>query len=142
MSAHRRAVIAFHHQLGFAFRRLRLSHDWLVRELLPVAKLLQKTISIQLVQEFAARDGAKWPRWRPRAVDHGKKHCNLAKDMFGDVTGELLTTRKLMAHDTEETMAPELSCSETESWAESWAGAATRERKHPQDEITCSCTAQ
>ena len=126
MAVRRGALRAFHHQIGYAVRRLRHGCPVMAGELLPTVHELQKKI-VQISPRVA--DGGcevKWPPWRQNKLKQLRQQhqpqqeveCNF---LGAEADDNIVTKRALQQHDTDETCFTEGGgdiISDTETWAD------------------------
>ena len=106
MAMRRGALRAFHHQVGYATRRLLQSCPVMSKKLLPTVRTLQ--VKVKELSPVAAENGCevKWPTWS------GSVDCEARSTV---------TKRRLQQHDTGTTCATEddvQTISATESWVD------------------------
>jgi hypothetical protein len=127
MAVRRGALRAFHHQVGYAMRRLRHGCPVLAGELLPAVHELQK--KIVHISPAVAEKGCdcRWPPWRrPTTETHQHRHPEQElEELQGSVSMAApllpLPKRSFQQQDTEETClngGDTQTISETEPWAD------------------------
>ena len=121
MSSHRGAIMAFHNQIGYAFRLLKRRHKVLAAEVLPASHDLRQKVSHMIAEHPGPRIDTSWPSWKGKQVNNEAARLHSAG----------LSLRKLEVHNTDSTMPPDDSGSDTETWTDGWL-ISTEHNAQPQ----------
>ena len=140
----REALRAFHHQIGFAYRRLKQGSPALAAMLRPATRTLQTGIR-DCGHSVAPGGQAKWPPWEKSTRCSQQRKCCKQIDVQSSMADPCQMNthtihvgsnhKVLKQHDTNETDIPAAedddAISLTESWADSSvsAGALSAKRR-------------
>ena len=144
--ASRGALRAFHHQIGFAFRRLKHSSPAFASTLLPAIRSVQTGID-ECAPQVARGGHAMWPPWRgkkrsrqqqqqqPQQLSTDSTTVLFPNGSLGQL-GMVWSSRALKQHNTDETGVPQEEDDEVISLTETWddsvvsVDACSKTRKH------------